>query len=328
MSVLVVDVGGTKVSLALASEGGLDAQRRYASAAFSNLDALVRRYLEEVEIEPAKLDGASLAVAGPVEGRRCQTTNLAWVVDADLLERELGLARVVLLNDLEALAWAIEGLSDEQVALLHAGAGPREGNTCVVAAGTGLGQAGLVWDGQRHVPFASEGGHASFGPCDERERALLAFLARDLDHVSWERVASGMGIPNLHAFLLEHRGAEPAAWVEEARACGELAARIAAEAEAERCAICVETMELFATLLGRAAGNAALAYLARGGVYLAGGVAQRNRALLERGAFIDGYLARGRMRPLVEQMPVRLILEPEAALFGAHQALVADLHTS
>lgn len=333
MRALAVDVGGTKVSLALASrevaapgERGrvkLAKLRRYPSAEFTEFELVVRAYLDEVGLDSASLDGASVAVAGPVEGDRCRTTNLPWLVDAGALEQRLSLPRVRLLNDLEAIAWAVPGLAADQLALLHPGADPAVGNACVVAAGTGLGEAGLAWDGARHHPFATEGGHASFGPCDARERALLEFLARIHGHVSWERVASGMGIVNLHDFLVEYRKAEPADWVEDARASGQLAAWIAAEAEAERCAICVETMDLFATLLGRAAGNAALAYLARGGVYLGGGVAQRNRGLLERDMFLAGYFDRGRMRPVVEQIPVYLILEAEAALFGAFRALAA-----
>ena len=324
MSVLAVDLGGTKVSLARAeaNDGTIELldQRRYRSSKFDDFESVVRRYLDDSKAAAGDFAGASVAVAGPVIGRSCQTTNLPWAVDADVLERELGLAKAILLNDLEALAWAVPVLQDEQCALIHPGGGPADANACVVAAGTGLGQAGLLWHGGRHLPFASEAGHMSFGPNDARERALLEFLSRSYSHVSWERVASGMALPGLYDFVIDYRDAKPAEWVEAARADGSLAARIAAEAEAETCPLCFETMELFATLLGRAVGNAALAYMARGGVFLAGGVVQRNRVLLEREAFMVGYLARGRMRPLVEAMPVKLILEPEAGLIGAYRA--------
>lgn len=327
MRVIVADIGGTKVNFARARAGAAGARvelaqlRSYASADFDSFAAILRRYLDE---QPGPASGASFAVAGPVHDQRCAATNLPWVIDAASLAADFELSRVRLLNDLEALAWAVPSLHPDQLLTLHPG-GAGVGNACVIAAGTGLGEAGLLWDGARHIPFASEGGHASFAPCSERERELLAYLAARHEHVSWERVVSGMGVANIYAFLRERHGAPGMpAWWEEARAAGREVARIAELAADGECAICVETMAMFATLLGREAGNAALKYMALGGVYLAGGVAQRNRSLLEGGQFLAGFLAKGRMRALVERMPVHLITEPEAALEGAYYALAAS----
>src|SRR5690606_1100515 len=205
MHVLVGDIGGTKTSLALASVVGdhveLSAVRRYKSAAAPSLASVVSRYLDETEIT---CDVASLAVAGPVHGDRCKTTNLPWELDARELEGALKLARVRLLNDLEAVAWAVPKLEPSELVTLHEGAGQAadglagQGNACVIAAGTGLGVAGIHWDGARHHPFATEAGHADFAPSTEQEFALLRRLQRVHPHVSWERVCSGRGITALY----------------------------------------------------------------------------------------------------------------------------------
>lgn len=201
--------------------------------------------------------------------------------------------------------------------VLHPGDPQAKGNACVAAAGTGLGEAGMYWDGQRHHPFPTEGGHSDFAPTDEREFALLQFLQRTHGRVSWERVASGTGIVNLHAFLLEWRHAEAPAWLREEMVAGDPSAAIAKAGAEARCPICVEVMELFARLYGREAGNLALKLLAMGGVYLGGGVAPKNLDLLRAGGFIAAFLDKGRMATVMEKVPVRVILEQRTPLFGA-----------
>ncbi len=326
MRVLVGDIGGTKTNLALADIQGervsLHEPRSYASGDWPDLEHCARAYLDETKLRREGCERGAFAVAGPVQDDRCATTNLAWIVDARALESTLGLSRVKLLNDLEAVAWAVPALGGESLVELQAGDAGR-GNACVIAAGTGLGEAGLYWDGARHHPFASEGGHADFAPVGELELELLRFLARTHGRVSWERVVSGMGIANLHAFLLEHRRGSVPTWLRDEIDAGDHAAAVANAAARGADPICVETMALLFTLYGREAGNLALKHLALGGVYLAGGVTQRNLELLRGSGFIEAFRDKGRMRPLMLRMPVRVILDPHAALRGAARLAVA-----
>jgi glucokinase len=299
----------------------LDALRRYPSAEFDSLESIVARYLEETGQTPVRsCPLGAFAIAGPVEGRRSKTTNLPWDVDADLLERTLGFGKVGLLNDLEAVAWDVAGLGPDDLAEIHPGEDSEEpaiGNTCVVAAGTGLGEAGLYWDGARHRPFATEGGHTDFAPEDERELALLRHLQQRFGHVSWERVVSGMGIANIYGFMVRWRHSVTPDWLAAEIARGDLAAAVASAAAAGRCAVCVETMELFFRLFGREAGNMALKQMALGGVYLGGGIAPKNLDALRRSQFLDGFFSKGRMEPLMRRMPVRVILRGDTPLLGA-----------
>jgi glucokinase len=324
LRVLVGDIGGTKTSFALADIGGerieLHELRTYASGDWPGLEQCARAYLDEIG---QACERGAFAVAGPVYDDHCATTNLAWIIDARALESMLGLQRARLINDLEAVAWAVPAVEPEQIVELQAGDGSR-GNACVIAAGTGLGEAGLYWDGAGHHPFASEGGHTDFAPVGVLELALLGFLVRTQPRVSWERVVSGMGIANVYAFLLEHRRASTPAWLRDEIAAGDPAAVIAHAAARGADPICVETMQLVYTLYGREAGNLALKHLALGGVYVAGGVALRNLEALRSSGFVAAFCDKGRMQPLMRRMPVRVILDPHAALRGAARLAVAD----
>jgi glucokinase len=328
MRILVGDIGGTKTGLALAEVAGdrvtLSQERRYPSGDFLSLEAIVVRYLEETG-QDAGTDcpRGAFAIAGPVQGRRSKTTNLPWEIDADRLERVLGLERVGLLNDLEAVAWGVAALGPEDRLELHPAEPGGQGNACVVAAGTGLGEAGIYWDGERHHPFATEGGHTDFAPIDEREFALLKHLQGRFGRVSWERVASGMGIANIYGFLLEWRQAETPDWLAAAIAEGDTSAAVAGAAAAGRCPICAETMELFFRLYGREAGNMGLKHMALGGVYLGGGIAPKNLKALEEGPFLSGFFAKGRMEPLMRRMPVRVILRGDTPLLGCARFMTA-----
>jgi glucokinase len=324
MRVLVGDIGGTKTALGLAhvhrEQVALEAIREYPSAHFDSLDAVVRGYLKECGF--AARFGA-FAVAGPVAGRRSLATNLPWALDADAMERSLGLDGVALLNDLEATAWGLEVLGPDDLAEIHPGE-PTAGNRCIVAAGTGLGQAALFWDGVRHHPFATEGGHADFAPSDALESELLASLRAIFGHVSWERLVSGQGIRNIYRFLSELRGGEAPDSVRAALDGGDAAAAIAQAAERALCPVCVETMALFFRLYGREAGNVALKQMARGGVYLAGGIAPKNLDALRRSAFLDGFFDKGRLQPLMRAMPVHVIVQSSTPLIGAARYLAAQ----
>jgi len=313
---LVGDIGGTKTVLANAETDAdgvrLTYDRRYASRDFGSLEEVVARFRAETGLIN---ETAAFAVAGPVQDDRSEITNLSWVLSARHLEQTLGLRAVRLLNDLEATAWGIAALGPNDFAVLHPGAPDAVGNACVIAAGTGLGEAGLYWDGTCHRPFATEGGHTDFSPRDERELRLLRWLRERYGHVSWERLVSGMGIANIYDGLLEGQATATAGPGWPTPAGADKSAAIAAADGS--CPVCAETMQLFMELYGREAGNLALKQMAIGGVYLGGGIAPKNLDLLRRGPFLRAFFDKGRRTALMQRMPVKVILEQQAPLFGA-----------
>lgn len=314
-TVLAGDVGGTNARLALVDvdpdRPRITLERTFPSADYPGLAEVVELFLEEAGDRPAR---AAFGLAGPVRGRVMRTTNLPWTVDADALEARCGLEQVSLLNDLEATAWGVRALTSDQLRVLHPGDPEARGNGCVIAAGTGLGEAGLAWDGRRHRPFACEGGHTAFAPADEREDRLLAFLRHRHGRVSWERVVSGPGLAAIAEFVHDRRGEPLPEWF---RSAEDPAAAVAEAALEERSDAAVEALDLFVRLYGIEAGELALKLNALGGVWVAGGIAPKILPRLLDGPFLDGFLAKGRMRRLVEAMPVRVVLEPRTALLGA-----------
>jgi glucokinase len=295
----------------------LEREHTYASRDYAAFEALLGEFLQG----SATPERAAFGIAGPVQGRVAQTTNLPWRIDADALQTRFGFGRCSLLNDLEATAAGLPALNKEDLLTLHAGAQNdagigNGGNAAVIAAGTGLGEAGLFWDGQRYRPFATEGGHASFSPGNELEIALLRYLQQRHGHVSWERVVSGPGLVTLHEFLCLHRGAALPGWLQHEMEQGDAAAGIAEAALSERDGLCVETLDWFVRLYGAEAGNLALKVMSRGGVYLGGGIAPKILPKLQNGRFLESFFSKGRMRPLLEAMPVRVILNDRAALYG------------
>lgn len=326
MRVLVGDIGGTKTGLGVAELQGnhvsVEMHREYPSLKSVSLAEIVTHFFDQTGCQCAL---AAFAVAGPVVGGRSKTTNLPWQIDAAVLQKALGFERVGLLNDLEAMAWGVPALTSKELAVIQAGQVGAVGNACVVAAGTGLGEAGMFWDGGRHHPFATEGGHTDFAPTDDREFALLNYLKQRVGRVSWERVVSGIGIGNIYEFLAQwHKAVHPPAVAEALRSDGDIAAAVA-EAANNGHTICQEAMDLFAVLYGREAGNTALKHMALGGVYLGGGIAPKNLALMQGAGFIDGFLDKGRMRELMERIPVHVILDPLTPLYGAARYMLAEL---
>ncbi len=313
---LAGDIGGTKTRLAVIEVSGTRVrilrETAYPSRDYIAFESLLSDFLSGAEV-PADI---ALGIAGPVQGRVAQTTNLPWRIDADALQRQFGFARCTLLNDLEATAYGLSALGAEDLLTLQAGVPDAIGNAAVIAAGTGLGEAGLFWDGRQHQPFATEGGHASFSPDDEIEIAFLRHLQQQHRHVSWERVVSGMGLLSLHEFLRQQRDVATPQWLMEEMQSGDAAAAISAAALSGRDEICVETLNRFVRLYGAEAGNLALKVMSRGGLYLGGGIAPKILPLLQGGIFIEAFLSKGRMRPLLEAMPVKVILNDRAALFG------------
>ncbi|HIP53034.1 MAG TPA: glucokinase, partial [Chromatiales bacterium] len=267
---------------------------------------------------------ACFGIAGPVRDNVSQATNLPWHIDAGELEREFEFGRVSLLNDLEATGWGIRALRADDIFELHPGRPDPRGNAAIIAAGTGLGEAALCFDGHGHRPFATEGGHADFSPNSDQEIELLRYLKRKYRHVSWERVVSGPGLLHIHDFLRHITRCETPGWLAETMQTSDPSAAIARAAEDRRDVVCAEAMELFVHLYGVEAGNLALKQMATGGLYIGGGIAPKILPWMKAGGFLDALLSKGRMRPLLEQMPVRIILNDRTALFGP--ALYAAAH--
>ena len=318
MRVLAGDIGGTKTRLGIfevdAVECRLVEERSYASQDYPGLTEIV---VDFVGSKSSDCWAACFGIAGPITGRQMQTTNLPWVVDAGELETRSGIPTVALLNDPEATGWGVSALEQDQVVVLNQGRPDAAGNGAVIAAGTGLGEGGIYWNGTEAIPFACEGGHASFSPSDELGDRLLDSLRHRYGHVSWERVLSGPGLANLFRFMVSEAGESEPTWFLEAEKAGDPVPEVSGMAIEGRCEISVRTLELFARLYGEEAGNLALKVMAGGGVWIGGGIAPRIRGFLEGGGFMEGFLAKGRMRPLLESMPVKMILDDRAALLGA-----------
>jgi glucokinase len=314
--ILAGDIGGTKTNLGLFDGDARDqlCLETYRSADHVGLEAMVATFLER---HPAEIEAACFGVAGPVRDGRVEKINLAWPVDSRRVADQLGLDRVGLINDLEANAWGIAALSPEDFAVLQAGNPEAVGNAVVIAAGTGLGEAALYWDGERHRVIASEGGHADFAPRTELQVELWRFLAASLRHVSYERVCSGMGLVNIYSFLRE-RGSEPEpAWLTQELATGDPGAAISRAALESRDPVCRAALDLMVEIWGAEAGNLALKFLAAGGVYLGGGIAPKVLPKLTDGAFVRQFVGKGRFTEFLEQIPVRVILNDKTALLGA-----------
>ncbi len=258
-----------------------------------------------------------------------QATNLPWRIDAAALCQRFGFLRCHLLNDLEVTAYGLPAIGDADFLTLQAGSPDALGNAAVIAAGSGLGEAGLYWDGLSHRPFATEGGHATFSPRNPLELPLPNYLQQrhhqqSRGHISWERVVSGMGLFDLYGFLLDYRQASTPAWLAEEMRGADMAAAISAVALAGSDVVCMETMQLFVSFYCAEASNLALKVMSRGGLYIGGGIAPKILPLLQTGAFLEAFLDKGRRRRLLAAMPVKLILNDRAALYGP--ALFAAHH--
>jgi len=317
--ILVGDMGGTKTTLAL-----VDAARPLAvehTTTVASRDHATAADLIGTYAEPhrARIHAACIGVPGPVIGDTAKATNLPWMIRRDDIAERLGGIPVMLLNDLEACGWGLALLPPDRFAVLQDGVPDARGNRALIAAGTGLGEAGLFWDGTRHVPFASEGGHADLAPRTPREVRLLEFLAQRHGHVSWERAVSGGGLLNIFEFLREAEGmAVPAALAEALlREREHDPAVVSGAALAERAPIAVEALDMFTRLFGAEAGNLALKLKATAGVYLAGGIAPKILPKLQDGTLVAAFVDKGRFRELLQGIPVRVVLDQATALYGA-----------
>ena len=316
---LAGDIGGTKSRLAIFADGA-DPRRPLVeevlpSGRFSGMGALIREFLNRTN---QSADRACFAIAGPVVDGRAATTNLPWVAEAEGIRREFGFRSVRLVNDLAATVRAVPLLEPGELHTLSPGATAADGVIAVIAPGTGLGEAFLTREGERWQEHATEGGHTDFGATGPLQEELLRELRKEFDHVSYERVCAGPAIPRLYRFLRERsQEEEPAGFAAQLSAAADPGQVIVEEALARKSGVCAQAIRLFCAILGAEAGNLALKTLSRGGVYIGGGIAPRLLPFLEEEAFAAAFRRKGRMADLLVRMPVRVILEPRAALIGA-----------
>jgi glucokinase len=308
--ILAGDVGGTKVHLALFdfTDGNLKHTRdkQFPAKEYSGLEEIVKEF-----IVAEKVTSACFGVPGPVRDGRLRLTNLPWTLDSRELARNLKIDYVFLINDLQANGYGIAELAADQVYTLSEGDSRQVGNRALLAAGTGLGEAYLVWDGRNYVPYPSEGGHSDYAARNEDEIDLLRFLKQKYNgRISTERVVSGQGITNCYEFLREVRGLEEPAWLAEQMT--EEDPNAAAKSE-----ICEKALDMFVSAYGAEAGNLALKVLSVGGLYVGGGIAPRILEKLKDGTFMKAFTDKGRLSQLLVNMPVRVILESRTALMGA-----------
>ncbi len=326
--ILAGDIGGTKCNLALFEEHGsslnLIFKRRYATSEFASLEELIERFFSECTSESgARAEGniaaAGFGVAGAVVDGRLVANNIPWELTASILARKLGLdlEQLTLINDLVATAYGLVRLAPEDFLVLNAGVPQFNGNQALIAAGTGLGEAMIIWDGRQHRASPSEGGAADFAPRTEREIQLLQFLKRKLARVSCEEIFSGRGFRKLHEFL-DPTVVHPTFQEQEAASASE----ITHNALERTCPVCVEVLDWWIDAFGAEAGNLALRVLAYGGVYFAGGIVLKILSKLRDSSFCRSFADKGRLSSVLSNIPISVVLNEDAPLLGAaHQAL-------
>jgi glucokinase len=317
--VLAGDIGGTKTSLALYSVHGdklrSESTQTFPSKSYSGLIPVLQEFLAGAH---HAIDAACFGIAGPVVDGKVKTPNLPWMVDTAESRRALKLDPVTLLNDLEAGAYGILTLENDEFYPLNEGKARQSGNKALIAAGTGLGQAILYDDGRHFHPLASEGGHADFAPRNELEIDLLRHLIGRFGHVSYERVVSGPGLFNIYRFLKEVRGLEEPRWLtERLSGADDPSVVISKAALANEAPICMQALNLFVSVYGAEAGNLALRAKSVRGLYVGGGIAPKMLEKLKDGTFMAAFVDKGRYTDLLATLPVRVVLNEQAALRGA-----------
>ena len=323
--ILAGDIGGTSARLAYFEqrEGRLSTviEEVRQSRDYPSLDAAVLEFKRKHDYSVAF---ACFGVAGPVNEGRVEAPNLPWIIDSGSLQRKLGIGKVSLINDLEANAQGLAELMDRDFTVLAHGAPGAMGNRAVISAGTGLGEAGLYWDGSVHHPFAAEGGHADFAPANELQAELWSYLRNKFDgHVSWERVLSGPGQFNIYEFLRDTGKGKEEPWLAEEIKAGDPSAAVSRNGLSGKSPLCEQAVDLFVEIYGAAAGNLALKFLALGGVFVGGGIAPKILPKLKDQRFIRAFCDKGRLRTLLEKIPVKVVLNDKTALLGAgHVAMM------
>ena len=321
MLVLAADVGGTTTRLAYfqAGDAGLTvlAEGHFPSAEHASLYEIVRLFSKELRLTPER---ACFGIAGPIIQGGVQTPNLPWSIDASELARQAGLPAVKLINDLAANTYGIALLKQEDLAVLNPGKVEPTGCIAVVSAGTGLGESLAYWDGRVHRPLPSEAGHADFAPRSDLEADLLRYLRDEFGRVSYERVVSGPGLVNIYRFLRDRRNLPDYPAISARLQAGDAAAAISAAALAGDSLLCCKALDVFVSSYAAECGNAALRFLATGGVYLGGGIAPHILDKLLDPSFMESFSGKGRLGPSLADVPVQVILNDRTALLGAGRA--------
>jgi len=315
--ILAGDIGGTKTLLALFElSGGCVVKRQFVSGKFETFDDLLREFLQSESV--IDLQSVCLGVAGPIINGDCNATNLPWHLRKQNIAMIANVENVNLLNDLQATSWGILNLPEQDFVELNAEAGVNKGNMAVLAAGTGLGEAVICWDGFKNHVMSTEGGHADFAPVEELEIELLRYLMKKYDgHVSYERVVSGVGVANIYDFLKSIDFLPVNTETERVMSGRDKAEVISVRSQSGEDMLCAKTMQIFSRIYGAEAGNLALKTLSYGGVVLAGGVAAKNLPLLRQGDFMHAFLNKGRYRQMLQNISVKVCINYEAALIGA-----------
>lgn len=315
--VLAGDIGGTKTRLTVfcleQQQCRLTVEKTFHSKDYPSLEVILREFLRGQE----KIASACFGIAGPVTSGIVKTTNLPWVIDIQSIQKELSVKKVEIINDLVANAYGIFLLKKRDFDVLNTGE-MKKGNAALLSAGTGLGEAILFWDGKQHVPSPSEGGHVEFGPRNNLEIELFQYLFDRFGHVSYERVLSGKGLLHIYQFLKESKrySSEPE-WLSKKMEQGDPAAVISGMAQQKRNRLCVKALDMFVSIYGAAAGNLALQVMAVGGIYIGGGIAPKIVWKLKDGTFMGAFKNKGRLSDIVDQIPVKVIMNDRAALLGA-----------
>jgi glucokinase len=317
--ILAGEIGATRTRLAAFETEGNRLQRvvekNYMSHDHNSLSEIITAF---INTEGIAVHRACFGVAGPVRRGRSKISNLPWTIDSRDLARQLQLDSVGMINDLEAYAYGIDGLDSKDFVTLNEGSEDAEGNRAVISARTGLGVAGLYWDGFRHRPFACEGGHSDFAPRNTMEMELLSYLQKKYGRISCERLLSGPGIKNIYDFLRDTGKAEEPQWLkDQIGAVADPPALISQLAQDGKAAICDETLSLFVSIYGAETGNVALNFLSTGGVFIGGSVAAKNVAKMKEPIFMEAFLNKGRMVSLLKEIPVTIVLNDDSGLIGA-----------
>jgi glucokinase len=322
--ILAGDIGGTHARLAFfdVNNGNfrLVSASVFPSREYSGLDEIVAKFVSTSALHP---NAACFGIAGPVRNGRVETSNLPWTIEAKRLAEELKLSKAVLINDLEANAWGISSLNEGDVVCLNQVKGHPVGNQAVISAGTGLGEAGMYWDGSKHHIFACEGGHSDFAPRNALEIELLQYLSKRYGHVSYERIVSGPGLINVFQFLRDSGSGTEPKWLTEEMQKTDPAAAISRAALDGKCPLSEQALDLFISVYAAEAGNLALKLLSTGGVYLGGGIAPKLISKLAGPLFTQAFVGKGRMQSLMEAIPVKVITNDQTALLGAARYAVA-----
>ncbi len=318
---LAGDIGGTKTNLAVfSSETGWRkpfAEATYANIDYPDLESIVREFLAQHDFT---IDRASFGVAGPVVNGHASITNLPWMMDEQQLQEALHIPSVRLLNDLDAIAHSVLHLDSQDLYVLNKGQAIPGGAIAIIAPGTGLGEAFLTWDDSRYKAHTSEGGHADFAPTNTFQVELLRYLMVRFPHVSFERLCSGKGLPNIYDYLKDSGYAKEPQWLAEQLAATRDRSPVIVNNALDKdnaCALCVATLNTFVSILAAEASNLALKVLATGGVYIGGGIPPRILSYLQNNRFMQVFTHKGRLTPMLTQIPVHVILNPKTALLGA-----------